>query len=82
MATHIEQTFSIRTSKHLLNSAGILRFPGYQLDMVRLGSSLYGIGVPLAEQNLTIAGTLQTIISQIKVVPQRSNHWQLRCNAA
>jgi alanine racemase len=28
--------------KHILNSAGISRFPEYQMDMVRLGLGLYG----------------------------------------
>lgn len=30
--------------KHILNSAGILRFPQAQLDMVRLGIGMYGVG--------------------------------------
>ena len=29
--------------RHLLNSSGIVRFPEYQYDMVRLGIGLYGI---------------------------------------
>ncbi len=31
--------------QHLLNSAGIERFPEFQLDMVRLGIGLYGVAV-------------------------------------
>jgi alanine racemase len=31
--------------RHLLNSAGIERFPEFQLDMVRLGIGLYGVAV-------------------------------------
>ncbi|MDE6490825.1 MAG: alanine racemase, partial [Muribaculaceae bacterium] len=29
--------------RHILNSAGIARFPEYQYDMVRLGIGLYGV---------------------------------------
>jgi len=34
--------------RHALNTAGIVRFPGAQLDMVRLGIGLYGVD-PVAE---------------------------------
>ncbi|HHH52257.1 MAG TPA: bifunctional UDP-N-acetylmuramoyl-tripeptide:D-alanyl-D-alanine ligase/alanine racemase, partial [Bacteroidetes bacterium] len=29
--------------KHILNSSGIVRFPNYQMDMVRLGAGMHGI---------------------------------------
>ena len=71
MATHVEQTLGIRATKHLLNSAGILRFPEYQQDMVRLGIGLHGVGVaPEVAQHLAVASTLKTVISQIKTIPQ------------
>lgn len=52
---------------HLLNSAGIERFPDFQLDMVRLGIGLYG--VPASERFLVrpIARWVSTI-SQVKFV--------------
>lgn len=34
-----------RILRHVLNTAGILRFPEYQYDMVRLGIGLYGIPI-------------------------------------
>lgn len=53
--------------KHCLNSAGISRFPEYQLDMVRLGIGLYGISPnPEEERNLQNIGSLKTSITQIK----------------
>ena len=56
--------------KHILNSAGILRFPEAQFDMVRLGIGLYGIASIGEEQkDLENVGTLRTIISQIKKIP-------------
>ncbi len=32
--------------RHVLSTAGILRFPQYQFEMVRLGIGLYGVGLP------------------------------------
>ena len=54
---------------HILNSAGISRFPDAQMGMVRLGIGLYGVGFNEAEQNnLRNVSTLKTIISQIRKV--------------
>lgn len=70
LASKVEKELGIRTIKHLLNTEGILRFPDYQLDMVRLGIGLYGAGVGEATQShLQVASTLKTVISQIKTVP-------------
>ena len=70
-ATYIEERLGICAIKHLLNSSGILRFPEYQLDMVRLGIGLYGVGVDQeVQQQVVIASTLKTVISQIKTIPQ------------
>jgi Alr-MurF fusion protein len=70
-ANHIERKLGIHTIKHLLNSSGILRFPEYQLSMVRLGIGLYGVGVgEEIQQRLEVASTLKTVISQIKMIPQ------------
>ncbi|HCE58200.1 MAG TPA: bifunctional UDP-N-acetylmuramoyl-tripeptide:D-alanyl-D-alanine ligase/alanine racemase [Prolixibacteraceae bacterium] len=52
--------------RHILNSAGIERFPEKQYEMVRLGIGLYGIsvtGLPL--QNI---GKLLSTVSQVKKV--------------
>jgi alanine racemase len=32
--------------RHVLSTAGILRFPEFQFEMVRLGIGLYGVGLP------------------------------------
>ncbi len=56
--------------KHLLNTAGIIRFPAYQWDMVRLGIGLYGVGVDtMVQKDLRVVNTLKTIILQIKSIP-------------
>jgi len=55
--------------KHVLNSAGLVRFPEQQLDMVRLGIGLYGIEPnQLAQGNLRVVSSLKTTISQIKQI--------------
>ncbi len=67
MADRLESTLGYKPLRHMLNSSGILRFPDYHLDMVRLGIGLYGID-PTEEghANLRPVVTLKTIISQIK----------------
>lgn len=54
-------------SRHILNSAGIERFPEEQMDMVRLGISLYGISAS-GLQGLQNVCTLKSTILQIKHV--------------
>lgn len=55
--------------RHILNSAGISRFPEAQFDMVRLGISLYGIAANTQEQKmLENVTSLKTNISQIKTI--------------
>ena len=52
---------------HMLNSAGISRFPEAQFDMVRLGIGMYGISGDEAERkDLENVSTLKSSISQIK----------------
>ena len=53
--------------KHLLNSAGIVRFPEYHFDLVRLGLGLYGIDSSgVAQARLEKVHTLKARIIQIK----------------
>jgi alanine racemase len=66
-ASLIENTLGYNCTKHILNSAGIVRFPEFKLDMVRLGIGLYGVEATGQQQKfLQPAGTLKTVISQIK----------------
>lgn len=55
--------------RHILNSAGIERFPEFQFEMVRLGIGLYGISADGNTQVKTIS-RLKTSISQIRTVCQ------------
>ena len=69
-ADFISQRLGYRPIFHLLNSAGILRLPELQFDMVRLGIGLYGVD-PTADESgkLKPVATLKTVISQIKHIP-------------
>jgi Alr-MurF fusion protein len=70
MNEKIKSHFDYPVLKHILNSAGISRFPDAQFEMVRLGIGLYGIGANVAEQSqLQNVSTLKTSISQIKNIP-------------
>jgi alanine racemase len=64
-ADTISQAFSHHIMRHVLNSAGIERFPEYQFDMVRLGIGHYGIST-LPGVSLRQVCSLRTIILQIK----------------
>ena len=52
---------------HLLNSAGIERFPEYQFGMVRLGIGLYGVSAN-RDKNVQAIGCLKTTVSQVKQI--------------
>lgn len=43
MSSFIADRLPYKVRRHILNTAGIMRFPQYQYDMVRLGIGLYGI---------------------------------------
>ncbi|MCF8336151.1 MAG: bifunctional UDP-N-acetylmuramoyl-tripeptide:D-alanyl-D-alanine ligase/alanine racemase [Bacteroidales bacterium] len=57
--------------RHILNSAGIERFPGYQYDMVRLGIGLYGISAVDRNQLRNIS-TFKSTVTQVKEVAEGS----------
>ena len=69
MAAQIETRLGYPIIKHILNSAGIVRFPEHQMDMVRLGIGLYGVEATGTQQNaLRLVGQLKTTVSQVKTV--------------
>jgi alanine racemase len=69
-ASHIETGIGYSIYKHILNSAGIERFPEAQWDMVRLGIGLYGISAS-GLKGLKNVSTLKTTILQIKDIPNQ-----------
>lgn len=72
MTETICQAFDYPILRHILNSAGIVRFTEHQLDMVRLGISLYGFSsLPDVQANLQNVATLKTVITQVKTIAAR-----------
>ena len=63
----LKAAFSTEFTRHLLNSAGILRFPQYHFELVRLGIGLYGVD-PMNKgiEGLESVLSLKASISQIK----------------
>lgn len=70
MTNQLCAAFDYRILRHILNSAGIFRFPQAQFDMVRLGISLYGCSeIPEVVDNLHNVATLKTVVTQVKTLP-------------
>lgn len=61
----LERGLGYKFMKHIANSAGILRHPEAQLNMVRLGIGLYGVNTGAALHLRTVA-VLKTTIAQIR----------------
>lgn len=63
--------FYYEIKRHILNSAGIIRFTGAQYDWVRLGLGMYGVDTTSSiQERLEAVGTLKTRIIQVKRVPK------------
>ena len=65
MSDALSQELGYRPLRHILNSAGIERFPEYQYDMVRLGIGIYGISA-LPGKELAPVASFKCKILQIK----------------
>ena len=63
----ITEKLPYKIFRHILNSAGIERFPEFQFEMVRLGIGLYGVSAAGNSQINSIS-RLKTSISQIQKV--------------
>lgn len=72
ISDRISQQLQVSFDRHILNSAGIVRYPRYQFDMVRLGIGIYGVGInEVADQViLRPVHTLKSKISQVKWIDQ------------
>jgi alanine racemase len=70
MKAELDAILDYKPLVHALNSAGIVRYPDFQMDMVRLGIGLYGVEVTgKFDTNLKSVSTLKTTISQVKTLP-------------
>jgi Alr-MurF fusion protein len=71
MYAQITEGVGYRPMRHVLNSSGIVRFPQYHFEMVRLGIGLYGVESSREIQtDLLVVQTLKATISQIRNVPK------------
>ncbi|MDR1865951.1 MAG: bifunctional UDP-N-acetylmuramoyl-tripeptide:D-alanyl-D-alanine ligase/alanine racemase [Bacteroidales bacterium] len=68
MSDRIETLIGYPFMRHILNSAGIERFPEAQFDMVRLGIGLHGVSAVDASRVRQVA-SLSSVIIQVKDVP-------------
>jgi len=69
MYEFICQGLKYRPKRHVLNSAGITRFPQFHFERVRLGIGLYGVDSDKeVQKHLRHISTFKTIISQIRSV--------------
>lgn len=66
-ARTITESIGYKPMWHVLNSAGIERFPQYQFDMVRLGIGIYGISA-LPGVKLSPVASLKVKVLQIKTL--------------
>jgi alanine racemase len=65
----ISKNIGYQPTRHVLNTAGISRFPQYQMDMVRLGIGLYGYDATAPKStHLETVHTLKASISHIKLI--------------
>lgn len=66
----ILSSFNYNIKRHILNSAGIIRFPAYHYDYVRLGIGLYGSNTlpECLEKPLSPVASLKTLIISIREV--------------
>ena len=65
MCSLLSEELGISFRKHILNSAGIERFPEAQYDIVRLGIGLHGIG---KDASLKVVSSFLTTVSQIRTL--------------
>ena len=64
-ADKLTETIGYKPLYHLLNSAGIERFPQYQFDMVRLGIGIYGVSA-IPGNRLSPVASFKCKVLQIK----------------
>lgn len=70
----LKDRLKINPVLHILNTSGIYNFSEYQMDMVRLGIGLYGVGNNKEEDaQLQNVATLKTVVLQINEIFARES---------
>lgn len=70
MSDELISGLDYKPGRHILNSAGIIRFPQFHYDLVRLGIGLYGANTLPAkiEKPLSVVATLRSVIICIREI--------------
>lgn len=70
MSSRIIESLDYPVKRHILNSAGILRFPEFHYELVRLGIGLYGANTlpPEIETPLATVSSLRSVIICIREI--------------
>ena len=68
-ANEFQEHFQHHLLRHVLNTSGIVRFPEWQYDMVRIGIGLYGVATVPGEDALQTVASLHSVIISIKEWP-------------
>ena len=66
-ADRLSESIGYRPMYHILNSAGIERFPQYQFDMVRLGIGIYGVSA-IPGNDLAPVASFKCKVLQVKTL--------------
>ena len=66
-ADRLSESIGYRPMYHILNSAGIERFPQYQFDMVRLGIGIYGVSA-IPGNELAPVASFKCKVLQVKTL--------------
>lgn len=69
-ADKICAAFPQKILRHICNSAGIEKFPQFQMEMCRLGIGLYGFEASEVKMDLVPVATLKSTILQIKEIAE------------
>lgn len=78
-ADRITEALGYKPMYHILNSAGIERFPQFQFDMVRLGIGIYGISALPGERLSPVASFKCKILQIKKLSPEDGTIGYGRC---
>ncbi|MFY0605626.1 MAG: bifunctional UDP-N-acetylmuramoyl-tripeptide:D-alanyl-D-alanine ligase/alanine racemase [Cyclobacteriaceae bacterium] len=73
ISAQISSHLGYQPIKHAVNSAGIVRWPQYHYDMVRLGIGMYGFDSTHSSISLKPNSILKTKISQIKQISNQDS---------
>ncbi|NQV54118.1 MAG: bifunctional UDP-N-acetylmuramoyl-tripeptide:D-alanyl-D-alanine ligase/alanine racemase [Flavobacteriales bacterium] len=68
MNSQVVAALGYQPDRHVLNSTGVLRFPEFHYEMVRLGIGLYGFSGNEENRFLNALGSLKSYIVQIREV--------------